>query len=422
MRMIVALLVAAVACGGTKHVEPKPEPKPQPPPPTPPPEVAKKPDPPPPPPAKPSCATIATKLIDERGFGKIPEPNREGARRGGEAEIIASCLDDRWPDATIECMTTRPSAASCLGQLSQYQQKAYDAHLRDWERNWAKNDADPGEEENATEKTKPPPKREEWVSCELGVPAEFAPVIAAKAHARELALALRARALETACYRWANPDKKCFNAARDAVAIDACRKKLDDASRNTLDNLLAEADGEVKRIAALEKNAKAIDCKTIAAFHYGDDAWKGHLVSLSPAERKRVAAESRTKLTKSCTDEKWTATERACIVSRASPSEHDMMECFPAKKFSFKMRWGYPAAGVTFKTGIAECDELETLVKKIASCDKFDKDMREMILDSWAMEVSRWLEWHGSRDDIVKSCKQTAQLYSEGAKERGCTI
>jgi hypothetical protein len=130
MRTIVAALgVLAAACGGAKHVEPKPEPKPI----TPPTPVAETKPAPPAPPTKPTCESIATRVLDERGFGKIPEANRAGARRAGEAEIVASCLDDRWPDTALDCMTTRPSAASCLGQLSQYQQKSFDVHLHDWE-------------------------------------------------------------------------------------------------------------------------------------------------------------------------------------------------------------------------------------------------------------------------------------------------
>ena len=146
-------------------------------------------------------------LLDEHGFGKIPDNNRAGARRGGEAEIVAACLDDRWPDAAIECMTTRPSALSCVGQLTTFQQKSFDAHLHDWERKWLVAAGDePGEEESATEKTKPrkdDAPREEWVPCEIAEPAEFAPVIGAKAHARQLAVAFRKRALDQACYRWA---------------------------------------------------------------------------------------------------------------------------------------------------------------------------------------------------------------------------
>ena len=418
MRMFVGLSCVVLACGGTQSKpQPKPEAKPQ----QPQPVAEKKPE----PPAKPSCATVATKLLDEHGFGKIPDANKTGARRGGEAEIVAACLDDRWPDAALACMATRPSAVSCVGQLTTFQQKSFDAHLKDWEKKWiAAAGEEPGEEENATEKTKPPKEEphEEWVSCEIAQPAEFPPVIAAKAHAHDLAVSFRKRALDTLCYRWTNPDKKCFNAARDAVAIQACRGKLDEFARNTLDNTIADADAAMKKIETLEKTPKAIDCKTIANEHYKDEAWRGHLTALPAAERKRVAAESRTKLAKVCTDEKWSATERACfVVLGTSGNEREISECFPEKRFSFGSRWGFPAGGVLFKTGIAECDELGDLVKKIAECDKFDKDMKQMILESWTNELGRYLEWRSSREDIVKSCKQTTDLYKEGAKERGCS-
>jgi hypothetical protein len=376
-------------------------------------------------PSKPSCATVGAKLLDEHGYGKIPDDNKPGAKRGFEAEVLAACVDDRWPDAALDCMTTRPSAISCVGQLTTYQQKSFDLHLKDWERKWR---VGAGEEPIEEEKPKPPPEkpkppptpREEWVSCELKEPAAYAPAIDDKAHARDLAIAMRERALETQCYRWGNPDKKCFNAARDAAAIQACRDKLDEHARTALANTLGEVDDDLKKIATLEKTPKAIACKVIAELHYNDDAWHGRVLPLPAAERKRLAVESRAKMTKSCTDDKWTALDRACLVARGG-GERAMSECFP-KRYAFAARWGYPPAGVSYKTGVAECDVLGELVNKLATCDKLEADMRDMLQAGWGMEMARFLEWHGARDDIVRSCKQTGERYREFARDRGCSL
>ena len=389
--------------------------------------------------AKTSCDGVARLLIAERGFGSIPANNQGGARRGGEAEIVAACTDDQWEPAAIECMASRPSPASCIGQLSQYQERSYEAHLQDWEMNWTKGPGGgmggDGYGGSMYGGANPcggggvvggVPPQEEWVQCEFGDrAADFEPQIKANAKDHDYAVSVRKAAINLACEtRWQNPEKKCFNAAKDAAAIAACRGKLDDGSKNALDNTLADAQAKLDKIVALEKTPKAIECKAVSAAHYSDDAWRGKMVSLSQAERKRVIGESRDKLTKACTDDKWTPVLRACLVG-TTKRDMDMMECFTDDKDKGNTqmyRWGFPAGGVSFKTGVFECDQLGEIVKKIGQCDKLEKELRDQLVDSFGSQMGMWMDAYGSRDEMSKSCKETMTMYTDGAKERGCTL
>ncbi|HEY1553707.1 MAG TPA: hypothetical protein VGF94_02680 [Kofleriaceae bacterium] len=384
--------------------------------------------------AGPSCTNAARLLIEERGFGKIPTASQDRARRAGEAEVEASCLDDQWSDAVVSCIVTRPSPSSCLGQLDKYQEQSFESHLEDWEPNFTKgpgsrvadagNPCDGGgSAANPCDGSGPP--KEDYVACEdnYGDLASYAPALGEKAADRDYALSVRGRAVHLACeMTWTNDDKKCFAAAKDAGGVAACRGKLAEPARNALANMLAESDARFQRVAVLEKTPRAIDCKAVAAVHYGDEAWHGKLAALAPADRKQVVDQSRTKLATACIAEKWPATLRACLVAAASRAG-DSDECFPEKEHGAAAKWGFPAAGVMFKSGIPECDQLAVLVHKISTCDKLDQDLRDELVASFGQQLGIWIEMPASnRPELVKQCAETVKVYTDGARERGCTI
>lgn len=385
----------------------------------------------------PTCASAAKLLIKERGFGKIPAANQDKARAAGEAEATAACLDDQWPDAVVQCVASRPSPSSCLGQLDEFQEESYRAHFDDWESNFTKGpgsrfakdgnaeggDAYGGVVGGAAGGKDAP--QEEWVPCEgnYGELAAYDPKIEPKVTDREYALAVREKAVHLACeMTWTNDDKKCFGAAKDAAAISACRGKLADPAKNSLSNLLVESAQKFQKVVALEKAPGKIDCKAVAAAHYGDEAWHGKLTALSPAERKRVIDESKTKLVTSCTSDKWAASLRACLVAAGS-AERDADDCYPEKQRAQGYRWGFPAGGVMFKSGIAECDQLADLVKKIGQCTALEQDLRDELLSSFGTQMGMWLEMPASsKAEVGKQCAETVKIYTEGARDRGCTL
>lgn len=385
---------------------------------------------------KPSCATVATLLIKERGFGKIPAAAQERARGAGEAEAAAACLDDQWPDVALECMATRASPSSCLGQLDEYQQHSYDAHFRDWEHNWTNGpgsrhrDGDQeegvegGSEDDASDASgQYKMKRDEYISCDgsLGDIASYDPVIKPGASERDYALKVRKAALAHSCdMKWSNDDKKCFTIASNAASVAACRNKLEPGARNSLANALADAEQRIKKTLKLAKNKKATDCKVLAAGYYSDDNTSGRLTSLPPAERDRVIKQSRDKLAESCKVDKWKPTERACVAQ--ARNEYTLADCFD-ESYGKAFRFRLPAAGVVFKVGIPECDDLGDLIKKIGTCEKIEKEIREMLLDSYSTQLGMWVETRASeKAEVAAMCKENIERYTEGAKERGCTM
>jgi hypothetical protein len=416
--------VVLLGCGATPAPAPKHET------PAPPPVVAAKPPPPSP------CEVAAQALVKEHGIDKIPAAKRDLARRAGEAEVIAACLDDQWPSAAIDCMTSRAGPSSCFGQLEAQQERRISRQLDGWVAKWNKPDPTGGaayggdtyggdDSIGRMGRMTPPPKDEEYISCSpsIGEPANYEPIIKPDAPDREYALKWRRDLLHETCnMRWSNTDKKCFGAASAPAAIAACRTNLDEASRNAITNSLADAAAKLQRLEVLKKSAKAIDCKTVALAHYSDDAWAGKLATLTAAERTRVITESRTKMAAACTADKWAPIDRACIVS--SPRQRmDMGDCFPDSRGGMMFHWGFPASGVLFKSGIPDCDVLGEIMKKLASCDKLEKEMRENLLDMYGMQLGMWTDIPASsRVEVAKQCRDSAKMYNDHGKDKGCAM
>ena len=128
------------------------------------------------------------------------------------------------------------------------------------------------------------------------------------------------------------------------------------------------------------------------------------------------------KLVATCTTDKWEAVSRACVVS-AVPREQDFADCFPEDENRHTQKFGFPASGVAFKSGVFECDQLAAVVDKIANCEALDKDLREGLRDQFAEQLAMWLDgFGGRRDRLASTCKEMVTSYNDAAKERGCKM
>lgn len=399
-------------------------------------EVAKAPPPAPKPVAATTdCAGAARAVIAEHGTTKLRD--RDKAKVAGEAEMMAACMDDQWDQPTIACMTTRAAPSTCADQLHEDQNEKFKGRLMLWETGWSTEKQDvaqddpppPPEDDDATPGELPKkqtPPREEYVSCmdSLGAVESYAPEIGAKVADREYVVGVRTEALRHACeFHWQNAEKKCFGAATSAAAVAACRAQLAPADQNVINNSLADAAAQVTAVLALTKKPAQIECGAIASVHYSDEFSRNKLTSLDPAERKRVFTESRAAMAGACTKEKWPATARACL-ALSKPNEFGTDNCFTGKDaFSMGMRFGLPAQGVFFKTGLAECDALTETVKKINACPQLEERMKKMILGTYSMRLSMWLESPGgSRLEAIKECKENQEWYTREASQRGCAL
>jgi hypothetical protein len=388
----------------------------------------------------PSCANAARRLIQDSGLDKIPAKSKERARLAGEAEARATCLEDEWPDNVLVCMAARAQPSTCLGQLEDAQQEAFRARLIDWQASFGHGpagglnttDGDAAGRDDGGDDTGDDADNEgqrggvlggaDWLPCSsYGDLASYDPALGEKIADREYAVALRQHVVRTECeMMWTNDDKQCFAAAKDGAAIAGCRAKLADNAKYSLTNRIGDAAAKYQKVVALEKSPKQIDCKAVAAVHYGDEAWRNILTGLAPGERKRVMEESRTKLAAACASDKWSTTMRACLVGSVA---QDTADCYP---YPSADRWGFPALGVTFKSGIAECDHVAVLVGKVESCTKFDQRSRDellVLLVPFTTQLAMWIDMPTSnRDVFVQQCTEYAKLISDGAKERGCKL
>ncbi len=385
----------------------------------------------------PSCQLAARMLLKERGPGTIPAQHWDRARTAGEAEIVALCLTDQWDEETLKCFPKRASAFSCLSNLSSELQYKYERRIEDWEyvtmsklgqgevggagyggAGYGYGGMYGGMGGGST------PPEEEWIACEtsMGDVTMYAPAIGEKVPDRDFLVAQRKQFIARSCnMQWKNPEKKCFGAAKDAASIEACRAKLTPTARNALANMIADSRGKYDKLVALKKKPKTIDCKAVSLSFYSDDAVRGKLTAIDTVERTRVLKESREKLASTCTTDKWDATRRACMII-STGQMYDLGDCFPTDQPSAMYKWGFPGPGIFFKTGIMACDATTETVKKIAACTSIEQSIRDSVLDRYGQELSSWIEYGGTGDDVTKRCQEMNDSYKVGAKEFGCTI
>jgi hypothetical protein len=183
--------------------------------------------------------------------------------------------------------------------------------------------------------------------------------------------------------------------------------------------MIADSSGKHKKLVALKKKPKAIDCKAVSLSYYNEDAVRGKLTGIETAERERVLKESRAKMVSVCTTEKWDATRRACTVL-ANGQMYDLGDCYPTDQPSAMYKWSFPVGGVFFKTGIMACDAATETIKKILACTQIEQSMRDMAAERYTQELSSYVEYGGMGDDVGKRCQELNDSYKAGAKEFGC--
>jgi hypothetical protein len=194
-----------------------------------------------------------------------------------------------------------------------------------------------------------------------------------------------------------------------------CVAQLDSAQQKAITLKLAETDKLAAKAFKLAAKAAKVGCKQVVAAHYSDAKWKPELVEVKGAQRKKAIAESRAKMTKACTDEKWPAAERACMVGDGGEACYGV-----AGRAS---RWGFPAAGVLLKTGIAECDEYGESLVKLAACDKLPEYSRGSLLESYTVAAAYWLRATGEdRVSAGEACKAAGDAIRQSGASLGCTF
>lgn len=347
------LLLVLAACGSKQPSRPPPEPV------TPAPAVA-------------DCTDVGVIL---RGEIESEDPGAGPAR---EQVYATSCTQERWPQAIIDCIASTPEPLECLDQLDPRQRAAFDDRLRAWQGSYVESD---GGDDTAALPT---------LTCDDVVDAltVLDPPVGESSPERDWQLTVRKAWLHDECeHGWSEATLACIvigTQIDDADAIKHCMTtNLDAAERDEITKQLAEYDRLAAKIAAAKRKPAAITCKKAVAVHYGDRAWQSKLDGYKPAERTKMIAASRTRMTKACTADSWSDTLRACLVVGGGET------CFETT--GMRLRWGYPAAGSVTQTGVDECDEYAAAVQKIAACKTVPQTSREALqqaLDQMLAQVA----------------------------------
>jgi hypothetical protein len=213
-----------------------------------------------------------------------------------------------------------------------------------------------------------------------------------------------------ACFR----DLAATGVASSATKVDACRARLDPAEARAVTDKLAALDALGAKLAGLKKSAATHDCKKVVAAHYADAAWKGKLDAVKGAERTKAIAESRAKMTKACTDDKWPPNMRACIVAGGGEA------CFTTVSAS---TWAFPAIGVIVKSGIPECDAYAHTMKAVDACTAMPQSQRDAIKRSWGYLSTSWANVPPERRAATAaSCKSVDEAIRRAVSTAGCKI
>ncbi len=387
MRTLLAIPLLLGACSGAPVPGPAVPPKPAP--------VVR----------APSCADAGVLLrgnvSDEAKVGTLKE------------ELIAKlCTTDAWDAKVLACVTSTPAPVDCIVKLTPAQVTSYEAQLAAWHatHGYAAEDEDVPDAEDVDDP--PPPEEEDWVACEDAVKHTevWLPPITVTGADQVFAAGLRERELVKVCNQgeWSADVRTCLAAATEKTTV-ACVLQLDPMLQKAITVKIAETDKLAAKVLALAAKPAKVGCKQVVAAHYSDAKWKPTLPEVKGAERRKLIEASRKKLTKACTDESWPVAERACMVGGGGEA------CQRAS------RWGFPAAGVLVKTGIAECDEYGEIIVKLAACDKLPAYTGQALLESYTTAAVYWLK-AADRASAATACKSAGDAVRQSAVSFGCTI
>lgn len=366
--------------------------------------------------AAPAAVTCADAGVLMRGG--VDDQKQAGPAK--EAAIARTCRLEKWTPAVLKCVGEKPQARACLSELAPSQRTAYEEALVAW------NEVYPDEViEEAYSGDDYTDSVDAYIDCGDAIHSVglYAPAVTLAGADADYALELRERALSGLCEDWEYDRRACFRdlstgGGRVTTAgIDACRAQLDAALGKAVTDKLAEVDKLAGKVAALRKTPASHDCKKVVAVHYADAAWKGKLDAVKGAERAKAIAESRAKMAKACTDEKWPQTARACAAAGGAAET-----CF-APIPSGAALWGFPAAGVFVKSGIPECDAYATTIKAVDACTALPQSQRDAIKRSWGYLSTSWASAPPERRaQTAQSCKSVDEAIKRSVAGAGCKI
>jgi hypothetical protein len=206
---------------------------------------------------------------------------------------------------------------------------------------------------------------------------------------------MRRHAVLAQCDNWSTKLRAC-------VAKDGPAKCAVDLARP-----LAQIDVIMRKVDGVKAT-----CADAVKAHYADTSWTGKVPAMKPRELKRVMADSRARMTKACTDDKWSEPVRACIVVHGGDA------CFVGIG-----AWGFPALGIAIKTGIADCDSYSDTLYALLTCTAIPHQAVEQMLTSYQQTVPAFANMTAAQKAAAaNACKASDSAIRQSATSLGCTI
>jgi hypothetical protein len=340
-----------------------------------------------PPPAKPAAppprAIAATSCADAgvilRGAVEVQSPDGPPDR---EAAIARACNDDHWPQPVLDCIGSSRTPESCIDKLSPELATSYQMALAEWAAKYeASSDLD---------------ERQQTISCNAVVDAtdRLSGDVTVE---HDWVVAARKRMIGSRCTAgWDQVTRQCLIAEPPPVdALTNC--VAHELNKDVLAADLAAISSRAATIAAAKQKPASITCAKVVAAYYADANWKDSLDRLSPSDRKKAIAGSRTAMTRACAKDGWDDTLRACLATGGDAT------CF--SDAGVTSRWGYPAFEANVSILPPECDEMRLLTAKLARCTALPQQTRDGIVKSLELVEDRAKD---PADDIRSLCAAVA--------------
>jgi hypothetical protein len=344
-------------------------------------------------PLAPTCADVGVIL---RGPVERNDNSAE-AGHAREAAIANACEIDAWPAPVIACIASKPKPSKCLDELTEQQRGAYNEKLQAWAEQYG-GDAYGGEDYGGADV---PDEPEVACTDAIAKPGVYGPPFTASGDDQAWDQAMRKHALGALCEvdNWEQDARRCLQSAVDAPAATDCFAFLPAESRDHVSAKLAEVDGVAGKLAAARKQPKQLTCDKIVAGYYADARWKAKVDWVKGKDRTKMIAESRDRMKKACTADKWSDTLRACVSVGGGDG------CFVAGGGDARA-WGFPASGVVISTGVPACDEWGKEVTKLASCDKLPQTSRDALRQAYDQLQQSWATMPiDQRAGLAEACK-----------------
>ena len=367
-----------------------------------------------PPPAAVSCADAGSILR-----GTVEDSRKAGPAK--EAAIASACMHDKWSQDILDCIGTEHDAKACLAKLSTEQRAALDTKLTAWTEIYDGETWDTAEDEQIANEPTP-------IACNSlfhpSTVATLVPPLVQQGEEREFAATARRTAVIQLCEAWPRPVRLCIH---EGGGLSSCRARLDLTHETALAGKLAAIDALMTKIVAVKKKpAATYECKAVVAAHYRDAAWRGKAeppknpkatraeLAQQATERKQMIADSRKLMLDACVGELWNATLRACELAGGGE--------LCAQGSGRPARWGFPAAGVMMRTGIAECDAYGQTIQTLMTCTKIPQPTKDTIKHSFDQIRDSVLKTTSAdaMKAIAQSCQQGDQSLQRAITAIGC--